>query len=327
MAYFSAFPLLWLVLLGWLISGCGLQTEAPQPEIVCFPACSVDQTCTLSEDRRSARCVDTFTGGGPLTGKESCQWLAECVDACEHAQLGSDCARECELQAEEDVLKAHSTWRACVQTNCNAIRSPECLHEWCAPQTTRCFGELPGEALTIGPMSCFEVGECAQACQDDDPECAEQCRRRGTKSAQGNWDALMTCAQQSCSDILEEPVEVEFSLPGESGHTAFNAYLACAEQDCPQPWATCFGPGPDPAEGTASCTEIHLCMQECSDSICKQNCMASGTLDARRHYQNFLQCTLSNCNSLQKKEIDGAMCNPVMCGELMDVCFNGEHFE
>lgn len=308
MRYSAVYTILFAFFLS-LHTACGLMTETPEPDVACLPSCGIDQTCTLSEDRLTTRCVDTFTGGGPLEGIESCQWLSECVDACERDEQDSKCAAKCEEQAAEDVQKVHSTWRACVHTNCNAIRSPECLREWCAPQTARCFGDLPGEALTIGMMTCFELAECNQNCSANnasDPECAENCQYHGTKAAQNQWTVLSECAKQHCPDP----------------NTDWQAYTKCAENQCPDAWTTCYGPGPDPPEGTESCGEIHRCAIGCTDSICMQNCEALGTLAARQHYKEFTECTLTRCNPHNKKELDAAMCFPMQCGAAMNRCFD-----
>lgn len=302
-------PLLALLsaLLLTLSTACGLMTETPQPETACFPACSVDETCSLSEDGMTARCIDTFTGGGPLEGIESCQWLAECVDECERQQLDSKCTAECEQQAEADVQKVQSTWRACVHTNCSGIRSSECLRQWCAPQTTRCFGDLPGEALTIGSMICLDVAECTQNCLDD-PDCTEGCLHNGTVNAQTEWTTLTACAEQKCPDPT----------------TDYDAYLKCAESECSDDFKTCFGPGPSPPEGTESCDEIFRCSLACADAICVQNCQANGTLKARQNYKVLVECTHNRCNPRNNKEVDPAMCSALRCEPAMNHCF-GEH--
>ncbi len=308
MRYSAVYALLFALVFSFS-TACGLMAETPEPDVACLPSCGIDQTCTLSEDRLTAQCVNTFSGGGPLEGIESCQWLAECVDACERDEQSSECAANCEAQADDDVQKLQSTWRACVQTNCNAIRSSECLREWCGPQTARCFGELPGDALTIGMMTCFEVSECTDNCaalNPSDPDCTENCQRHGTRAAQDQWTTLNECTAEQCSTPDTNP----------------QAYLECAENQCPDAWKTCYGPGPNPAEGTESCGEIHRCLTGCTDSICALNCDALGTYEARQLYHEYLECTLAQCNPKTLKEIDAALCFPTQCGEAMSRCFD-----
>ncbi len=281
------------------LPACGRSAVEDPPG--CDPACPLGQVCIATEDADEPQCIVEFTGGGPQTTTESCSWLSACIADCDDTV----CTAVCEAQVDEEIRHAHSFWSACLQNNCEGLQSDECVRAWCAPQAMRCFGVLPGEPLTVGPLACAQIAECVDRCADD--ACATECRFQGTERAQEQLIALDDCLEARCAGA--------------------DATDTCPETQCLSPMTTCFGPGPDPAEGTANCTELHACVRTCSDNICVQNCNAQSTFAAQQAHRHLIQCGLTNCVDPDIQEIDFAMCYQNMCGDMLRICFEAEHQE
>lgn len=246
-----------LAMLLLLLAACGTN-HADEPDCpAANPACNDDDA----------------TGGGPPPGTKSCEWVADCVDAC----TDTACEQACYLEGTDDAQTAFDDWMACIERDCAVDTSPECLRRACSEPTLQCFGSLPGPEPTIGDTLCPDLTACARVCADDNDEdaCRERCKRTGTVTAQEHFETLDTCLREHCTG---EPLE------------------SCGPAACPGAWRACMGPGGEEGlSGEWTCAEIEHCVNDCADNICVQNCIVEGTPEAQEAHRRLRECNLGTC--------------------------------
>ena len=134
----------------------------------------------------------------------------------------------------------------------------------------------------VGTESCEDVFWCANDC-DEDPDCIDRCRDRGSFQAQQEFDPLISC-------LLNAPC-------------ADDDY-ACFENACSAQFAICvpsqFGHNGGQSQG-GSCAEIWNCVKSCpaGDTSCADRCTAQGSDFAREIFSYINQCAqIAGCTDI-----------------------------
>lgn len=137
-------------------------------------------------------------------------------------------------------------------------------------------GLLPDED-TVQPLSCGELADCRNDCGGDQP-CIDACVAAGSTEAQGEFDALATCAETYCATEC-----------GASGTP--DGCEDCAVIHCTSEVNACY----DKAT-TLTCAQILGCRGGCGDDqTCIDACVAAGSTEEQGAYNTLFACVDTDC--------------------------------
>lgn len=145
------------------------------------------------------------------------------------------------------------------------------------------------QALDTGQVAdagegCERIISCINACPSEDqgPEraCSDACIDAGSALAQVEFDAIVQCATDACSDV---------SADGD-------AFAECQLRSCGDEIEACTGR--PTGVGSASCAEVIDCILTCTDDRCADACVATGLFSAQSLAVTFYQCGVAACPNL-----------------------------
>jgi hypothetical protein len=129
-------------------------------------------------------------------GDEPCSVLYVCLSGCPGGDY--NCTSDCFTNTTVEGLNTWDLYIACLDAtgyyDCPA-GDATCKNE----AFDACDPEL--EACTNGPLDCYEVFGCIQACEWWDEICRIGCRAQGTLAVQDAIDAIGACVEQYCVPV------------------------------------------------------------------------------------------------------------------------------
>jgi len=255
---------------------CGTCTEAGATCVegictFCEPKCAGKEcgpdTCggSCGSCSNGEICLDTGLCGieGPVN---ECPGIFDCINACDPTDTA--CQQNCMNEASMDAQMAFNGVIQCLDTNgywdC-AEGDDACLTEAsnkCETELTACFH---------GNLTCAEMYNCLNSCPNDETgqECGSDCIGNGSIEGQAIWNDFIDCLDANGYFDCTEGDEACYQTAWDACQTEFEA---------------CIPPG------TASCVEMYLCVIQCQDSACSQECLASGTSEAQGLWNDFINC-------------------------------------
>jgi len=220
----------------------------------CAAQCDDGDSTATDASRDAAYVVD----GGCVVAGQSCDQIGECgkgcgtnqscVDTC--ATAGCETARTA-FGAVNDCM-IPKCWTRCTSgysSDCEACSREQCATEYNACAANQCplvcaqphdggfdaAQPLP-DAATPTPLSCTQIYDCMGDCIVETPLfCTDVCSARGCTAAQSALQAMLSCADTSCSDILaDDRCLTRYSTP---------ECEACIQQRCAAAWQSCTEAG------------------------------------------------------------------------------------
>jgi len=176
------------------------------------------------------------TGG---TGTRSCSEVVRCMQGC--GQQDRTCLQNCYSSGTSTAQQQYQALATCARNKCgNATDQQTCVQNKCSSEVQACLGGSTGGGTTggsttggssggsttggTGNKSCSEVLTCIQGCSQGDQTCAQNCYYSGTSTAQQQYRALATCAQNNCANATNPQT--------------------CLQNKCSSEWNTCQGTSP-----------------------------------------------------------------------------------
>lgn len=149
-----------------------------------------------------------------------------------------------------------------------------------------------------GPLTCKGITRCTGERDCKDYACYQACMGRGSEDAQELYKTLLACQQEKCQKRLVDK-------------TRFANYLFCLYTECKYWLQPCL------PQGTATCLQIKLCVQECKfEEQCATECIWQGSYDAQVNFVQWWKCIEDNCS----KPINLDTCIQKKCHDELAVC-------
>lgn len=249
--------------------------------------------------------MDMPVGGTEMPVDNDCGEIVTCANSC----MDQSCVQSCFQNGTSEGQGRFNDLLACLQ---NTIQTGQCGQEdfacqnqACGTELTACVGEQ-GPMMT-GTLSCSDLNACFSMCNPNDQACVQDCFNNATATAQQQYGAIITCAQNSgCPE----------------------ADNACVNNACSSEIQACLGGGSTPAVGSLSCGGVFLCASSCgqNDSACQNNCIQAVAADQAELLDAYLGCAETNmCQDQACIETncaaEEAACFPPgdqSCGQVLD---------
>jgi len=220
-----------------------------------------------------------------LTCIYGCNWDEACINAC----IESGCY-EAQIQAMALLT--------CVAANCSDACADlsstgclTCIMGSCSAEAMACYNGTCGPAH-CGDGTCQPEEDCTN-CPEDCGECPDMC---GDGVCQ-LFEDCHTCEEDCgpcfwCGDGYCDPEEDCESCPEDCGTCSFLCGDGICEQFLGENCANC----PMDCEcGGETCSEILMCISECTTIICPNGCLNAGCYEAQQQAHALIQCMLRNC--------------------------------
>ena len=210
----------------------------------------------------------------------------------------------------------------------------------CCDDPNVCDRNFDGSAMVCLPpegTTCAEMGQCSSGCTDD--ACMSACYNGASADARDAIWAAGDCLAVACPEINQECAAAAY---GEGGacHTEYLNCMNSCTPDCSGGPCTDDGCGGDccsapnvcqaPESGVGlecvapiekTCRQVLTCAAECPDEECAQNCIMTGSADARAQLTDLVSCVNDACpGGATQQCFDAAVQSGAECYDEFTAC-------
>jgi hypothetical protein len=283
--------------------------------VQCNPGCPTGQHCVAGTNGAPNECIaDSTTGGtgggiggggiggggtgGGGTGGGTSGGTGQIGAAC------TDAARDC---ATPYCATAEGQTTGFCTTDCTGTGQGSCPSGYactpagsisvCAPSSGPGPGPGPGPG---SELTCSGIIDCLNQCAQGDNACGQACYDNGNTEAKAQFDALLSCVQQTQCSFQDNT----------------------CQQQCATQIDSCLGgtsggggnppPPPPPPTGSLTCTQLNDCVGQCQDQACADMCVQQSD-------QQSVDLLLAVYNCIDQTGCQAEACNEA-CGSQINAC-------
>jgi len=146
--------------------------------------------------------------------------------------------------------------------------------------------------IPVGPGDCMDITNCINENQCQTQECMDNCIAQGSAQGQAQFNALLDCQVDKCSQFANSPQQASYCV-----------YTECKTENTP-----CV------QTGNLGCMGILQCGQDCKeDQNCILACVNNGSYDGLTAFLAIGACIDKNCpNAQTEAEIQQCIYGPCM---------------
>ena len=241
--------------------------------------------------------------GNDNAASPSCYSVLQCSDNQCKGTTGWGCLDKCAAPLKGDDKARWTRLKACAFTKCSGVCKPgdrpcenDCFAARCSQEWMAC-----GVGTHSGANSCKDVGLCMSKCKKEYSSCLAKCAAEGTKTAQAQISAIISCDSKERLKLLTEQ----------------------EKRSCKQRKASCLCPQIRPGQGSKTCAEFWPCSEKCQNDVCcEMNCTKEISPGAYKQLQDLYKCVETKCSTRCKGQDPTCLttCTWTSCSKTTNAC-------